>query len=365
MILYNSKNLILGRDIYHNLGYILRRKITTQVNLVIITDHNVAKLYLKPIAASLATYGFNVIPIILKAGEASKSFNEVQNIIAYLIKHKIRRNDFILALGGGMIGDLAGFIASIYLRGIGFINITTSLLAQIDASIGGKTAINIAQGKNLIGSFYDPYLIISDIAFLKSLEGRQLKAGYAEMLKYGLIDDKNFFIFCQQNYAKILNQQAELEDAIKYSITKKLKIVSKDKFEQHQRMLLNLGHSFAHALESYCGYNDNLLLHGEAVAIGIVLAFQFSHYIGLCAASSAKIIIEHLQKIRLAYNLRDKKFAQLTPQIILKAMSYDKKNQNNHYNLILARDIGQCFVAKNIEKTVLESFFRKILDKKI
>lgn len=357
-------NILIGNNIYNDIGNILEKRLTSKPFLAIITDNNVASLYLKSIEESLNSSGFNFIKIIIPAGESSKNFYQVQDIINKLSNHKIKRNDFIIALGGGIIGDLAGFVASIYMRGIGFINIPTSLLAQIDASIGGKTAINTSFGKNLVGSFYNPSLIITDTQFLRSLNKREFISGYAEILKYGLINDYEFFTFCEKQFNNIFSHKSALNYAIEQCILKKIEIVKQDKFDHNQRALLNLGHSFGHALEHYCQYNSELLLHGEAVAIGIVLAFQFSAYVGLCSNDCVIRITNHLEKVGLPASINIKIFEQLKANTLLEAMSFDKKNINNAFNLILTKDIGKAFIAKGVSGETLFNFFIKILDKK-
>lgn len=359
----NYNNILVGTNIYNNIGTILEKKLSYKPFLAIITDNNVASLYLKPIEESLSTSGFTFIKIIIPVGESSKSFCQVQDIINKLSQHKIKRNDFIIALGGGVVGDIAGFVASIYMRGIGFINIPTTLLAQIDASIGGKTAINNSFGKNLIGSFYNAYLIIIDTQFLRSLNERDFISGYAEILKYGLINDDKFFRFCEEQVDNIFLHKSALNYIIEQCIFKKIEIVKQDKFDQNQRALLNLGHSFGHALEHYCAYNTELLIHGEAVAIGLVLAFQFSAYLGLCSNDCAIRLTKHLEKVGLPTTINIKIFNQLKPNSLLEAMSFDKKNINNMFNLILAKGIGKAFIAKEIPRETLFKFFTKILDK--
>lgn len=329
--------------------------------LVIITDQNIADKYLTTLKQAFKNT--HVLDIIIPNGDEAKNLASLEFIINKLSEYKITKKDFIVGFGGGAIGDISAFVASIYMRGIGFINIATTLLAQIDAAIGGKTAINTSFGKNLIGSFYHPNFVIIDSNFLQSLDKRSLRSGYAEMLKYGLINDYEFFYFCEQNYESIFTDQNILDIAIEQSIKHKLAFITEDPFDKDKRNLLNLGHSFAHALERFCGYSQKLL-HGEAVAIGLVLAFQFSAYLRLCSKECYLRIAKHLQQVHLPYSINTELFSELSPEILSQAMKYDKKNTNNGYNLILAKDIGKAFMAYDIEENILLDFFTKLLDKK-
>lgn len=358
MKIVNTKNysIFLNSDIK-----ILSNHIPLAATLVIITDNTIKNLYLSQIKSKLNN--FKIIEIIIPKGDNAKNFTQLELTLNKLSEAKINKKDFIISLGGGAIGDLAALVASLYMRGIGFINIPTTLLAQIDASIGGKTAINTKFGKNIIGSFYNPKLVITNSYFLNSLSEREFSAGYAEIIKYGLINDTNFFSYCEQHYQDILIKNEALNYAIETSIKHKLKIVQDDLFEKGNRALLNLGHSFAHALEKFCNYNNNLL-HGEAVAIGLALAFEFSAYLNLCSEKCSLRITQHLKQVNLPFSLQSHLFSDLSPELFLELMEYDKKNTHSNYNLILAKDIGKAFFAKNISSDLLLNFLRIKLDKK-
>ena len=293
------------------------------------------------------------VPIIRPVGESQKSFSALQDILNILLEAEFDRNDSVIALGGGVIGDLAGFVASIYKRGCHFIQIPTTLLAQVDSSVGGKTAINVPQGKNLIGAFYQPRLVLTDTAVLKTLPMRQVKAGYAEILKYGLLGDRKFFHWLEDHGADVLDLDPEsLAQAIAVSCSTKARIVAEDEKERGARALLNLGHTFAHALEAEAGY-DGDLLHGEAVSAGMEMAFEFSERLGVGSSSGTKAVRGHLSRHNMPV-IGDMKRLTRNPNQLLKHMKQDKKNESDGITLILTRKIGDAFIHKGTpEKTVL------------
>lgn len=320
---------------------LLRRKRT-----MIITDEHVAPHYLAKVAASLDAEGIAHSALVLPAGEATKSWEGLAKATEWLIEQGVERSDHVLALGGGVIGDLVGFASSIVKRGCKFIQLPTTLLAQVDSSVGGKTAINVPAGKNLIGAFHQPALVIIDPTTLTTLPRRDLGAGYAEVVKYGLIDDAEFFAWCETHGAALLKGDSEARHyAIAHSVAAKARIVAADEKEtQDIRALLNLGHSFGHALEADTGYSS-LLLHGEAVAAGMALAHRFSAAMGLCSAEDAERVRQHLASVGLPHNLESAEVSADGAELAAH-MSHDKKVRDGKLPLILTRGIGQSFVTE-------------------
>ncbi len=320
----------------------------------VVTDERVAKIYLVNVMKALEAAGLTPTPpIIIPSGEETKNFAQLQYIIDKALGFKLDRKSAFVALGGGVVGDITGFAASILLRGIPFVQMPTTLLAQVDSSVGGKTAINMPQGKNLVGTFYQPRLVLIDTATLKTLPEREMKAGYAEILKYALIDDTAFFDWLEQNGNKVLeHHEAALSHAIRISCESKAKIVAADEKEQKDiRALLNLGHTFGHALESIYNY-DGRLLHGEAVGIGVKMAFGLSEALGLCPAVDTEKVAKHLA---------GKGLMAVPPQKVgagqmLEKMRGDKKATGGKLTLVLLKGIGKAFVAKDVEEGKLKSF---------
>ncbi|KTE28022.1 MULTISPECIES: 3-dehydroquinate synthase [unclassified Sphingopyxis] len=329
----------LIRDIGAHVAPLLRRPRT-----MIVTDSNVAPHYLVGVGASLANDNISFSSLVLPAGEGTKSWEGLARLTEWLIGEGIERSDHVIALGGGVIGDLVGFACSIVKRGCHFIQVPTTLLAQVDSSVGGKTAISVPAGKNLIGAFHQPALVVIDPTTLATLPRRELGAGYAEVVKYGLIDDAAFFDWCEANGAALLAGDAGARHkAIAHSVGAKARIVAADEREtQDIRALLNLGHSFGHALEAETGYSDRLL-HGEAVAAGMVLAHQFSAANGLCPLADADRVRDHLASVDLPHSLASA--GVNTGGAALAAhMAHDKKVRGGKLPLILTRGIGQSFV---------------------
>jgi 3-dehydroquinate synthase len=300
----------------------------------------------------LKVNGIEIVPILVPAGEGSKSWNQLASLLDRLLALEVERTDHLIAFGGGMIGDLTGFAASILKRGCSFVQIPTTLLAQVDSSVGGKTAINTPAGKNLVGTFHQPSAVLIDPATLDTLPARELRAGYAEVVKYGLINDPGFFAWCVLNGCALLGGSSEARlHAIETSVRSKAAIVGEDERETSgRRALLNLGHTFGHAFEAEAGFSDRLL-HGEAVALGMVLAFRFSARRGLCAAADAERVSNHLHAVGLPTR------AQLgTPASLVGHISHDKKASGGRVPFILARGIGQSFVDQTVELSDVESF---------
>lgn len=333
----------IGSDLIARTGAIiapmLRRPWTA-----IITDHHVAAAHLAPVQSALETAGVRVSTLILEPGESSKGWDSLARLCEWLIAEGVERSDHIIALGGGVIGDLVGFAASIVKRGCAFIQIPTSLLAQVDSSVGGKTAINVAAGKNMVGAFHQPALVLIDPATLETLPPRDLRSGYGEVVKYGLIDDPEFFAWCEANGAALLAGDAAARHfAIAHSVAAKARIVAADEREtQDIRALLNLGHSFGHALEAETGYSD-ALHHGEAVAAGMALAYAFSAQQGLCASDDAARVAAHLAAVGLPHSLASAGI-DAGGAVLAAHMTHDKKMRGGKLPLILAHGIGQSFV---------------------
>ncbi|MDX9690199.1 MAG: 3-dehydroquinate synthase [Proteobacteria bacterium] len=338
-------DILIGEGVLEQAGTLISSKIGKR-RCIIITDDHVGPLYAERVEASLTQAGLAFVPTItLPAGEALKCADVLNDLLEKLFEKNIDRKTLILALGGGVIGDLAGFAASIALRGLDFIQIPTSLLAQVDSSVGGKTGINSSFGKNTIGSFHQPLLVLTDVATLDTLPDRHMKAGYAEIVKYGLIRDKAFYEWCEQNGAKVIARgRAACIAAIRQSCAHKAEIVSADEKESGVRALLNLGHSFGHALEKAVGYND-ALLHGEAVAIGTILAFEASVSMGLCPATDAQRVRTHFMTLGLP-TTPPKTTASIEDLIAF--MGQDKKALNGEMTLILQRGIGDAIIQKNV-----------------
>jgi len=311
---------------------------------VIVTDENVARRHLPALKAALESGGIQVESVVLPPGESLKSYAGFERLCEALLTLKVERRDHLIALGGGVIGDLVGFAASVLRRGMDFIQVPSSLLAQVDSSVGGKTAINSRQGKNLIGAFHQPRLVLADIDLLDTLPLRELRAGYAEIAKYGLLGDAAFFGWLEANAPALLEGDKALRiAAVAHSCAHKARIVAADEREEGERALLNLGHTFGHALESETGYSDRLL-HGEGVAIGMVLAFRLSAALGFCAPEAAERARAHLARAGLPVAIRDITGAsQFTPEALLAHMRQDKKVQDGRLVFILAEAIGHAF----------------------
>jgi 3-dehydroquinate synthase len=316
--------------------------------LVVVTDANVAQAQLPRVAAALAGAGVTVEPIILPAGEQTKSWRHLEQLLDALLALEVERGDHVVALGGGVIGDLVGFACSILKRGCHFVQVPTTLLAQVDSSVGGKTAINSKAGKNLVGSFYQPALVLIDPTTLDSLPPRETRAGYAEVVKYGLIDDPDFFDWCEAEGGRLLSGESEARThAIARSVSAKAAIVADDERETSgRRALLNLGHTFGHALEADTGFSDKLL-HGEGVAAGMALAFRYSARLGLCPAEDAARVTDHLRAVGLPHDLAS---AHVTGDgaALVAHMLHDKKMAAGTLPFLLARGIGQTFLSKDV-----------------
>ena len=291
----------------------------------------------------------------IPGGDKTKNISQLNYILEKSLSFKISRDSLIIAFGGGVIGDIAGFAASILLRGLDYIQIPTTLLSQVDSSVGGKTGINSSEGKNLIGSFHQPIAVIADINMLKTLSKREFLAGMVEIIKYGLIKDVNFFNYLEKNYQEILNyDQSMLKNIICMSCNIKSDIIEKDEKENGERALLNLGHTFGHAIESYGKY-DGTIVHGEAVSVGICLAFKLSNIMGFCSQVETIRVINLLKNLKLPTSLNDINISITTAKMLDK-FRYDKKNKNNQLTFILNEGIGKSFIKSNMDISVLTKF---------
>jgi 3-dehydroquinate synthase len=328
----------------------------------IVTDANVAARHLAAVEASLRAAGRHAGTEVLPPGETTKSFASLAGLSERLLEMGLERRDLVIALGGGVIGDLAGLAASIIRRGIRFVQIPTTLLAQVDSSVGGKTGINTPQGKNLVGTFHQPSLVLADTDALATLPPRQFRAGYVEAAKYGLLGDAAYFAWLEQNSAAVFAKEpAALTHAIAVAVQGKADIVVRDETETGDRMLLNLGHTFGHALEAWAGFSDRLL-HGEAVAIGICLAFRLSEELGFIGNNSVARVEAHLASAGLSTRIAGIPGGQLPDAAnLLTIMGQDKKVREGRLTLILTRGIGEAFITRDVApQTVLDFLSRQI-----
>ena len=328
----------------------------TRGRFIVVTDKNIVSNQLYRLESSLTAAGIASAAEVLPPGESTKSWKMLEKLSDALLAYGVERNDTIIALGGGVIGDLVGFAASILKRGCRFVQIPTTLLAQVDSSVGGKTAINSKAGKNLIGAFYQPAHVLIDPTTLDSLPQRQLRAGYAEVVKYGLIDDPAFFSWCEDNGGKLLSGDGNARThAITTSVSAKARIVGEDERETSgRRALLNLGHTFGHALEAEVGFSDKLL-HGEAVAAGMALAFRFSASLGLCPIEDARRVTAHLEAAGLPATLQAAR-VDASGQSLVAHMMHDKKMEGGQLPFLLARGIGKTFLEKKVDLAAVKAF---------
>ena len=327
----------------------------------IVTDETVAKLHLETLEHALEGAGIDTHAIILPPGEGTKSFDHLAELMNALLSQKLERSDLLIAFGGGVIGDLAGFAASTALRGIPFIQIPTTLLAQVDSSVGGKTAINVPAGKNLVGAFYQPKAVLADTSVLETLPIRELRAGYAEVVKYGAIDDFAFFEWLETHGAAVLEgDMVARMRAVEVSCRAKARIVAEDELEVGKRALLNLGHTFGHALESATGYGDRLL-HGEAVSIGMVMAFDLSARLGLCEGQEAARMARHLAELGMPTRPDAVPGMAWNADDLVQRMGSDKKVKDGKLTFILVQGIGQAFVTQDVDPDDLRAMLSEAI----
>ena len=321
----------------------------------IVTDDTVAGLHLAAVEAAVAAGGVAASRVIVEAGENTKSFAGFERVCEALIAARVERGDLVLALGGGVVGDLAGFAAATVRRGLDYIQVPTTLLAQVDSAVGGKTAINSRHGKNLVGAFYQPILVVADTAVLDTLPARQFRAGYAEVVKYGLLGDAGFFAWLEANVKEVFAGGAAREHAIATSCRMKAAIVARDERETGDRALLNLGHTFGHALEAAAGFSDRLL-HGEAVALGTALAAEFSARLGTLAPEAVARVTRHLAATGLPVSLADVPGGLPDADRLMELMSQDKKVRRGRLTFVLLRDIGAAYISNDVDPALLRAF---------
>ncbi|NKK97896.1 3-dehydroquinate synthase [Rhizobium leguminosarum bv. viciae] len=325
----------------------------------VVTDENVAPLYLKALVASLDEAGIASTEVVLPSGEKTKSFEHLMTACDKVLEARVERNDYVIALGGGVIGDLSGFAAGIVRRGVRFVQVPTSLLSQVDSSVGGKTGINSRHGKNLIGVFHQPDLVLADTDVLNSLSEREFRAGYAEVAKYGLIDKPDFFAWLEANWKSVFTGGSARIEAIAASCQAKADVVVADERENGQRALLNLGHTFGHALEAATAYDSSRLVHGEGVSIGMVLAHEFSARMNLASTDDARRVERHLKEVGLPTRMSDIPGDLPPAETLMDAIAQDKKVKSGKLTFILTRGIGQSFVADDVPASEVISFLRE------
>jgi len=326
----------------------------------VITDDSVAALHLMRLARAFEAEGITVTALTIPPGEASKGWAQYARVSEWLLEQKIERRDIVVAFGGGVVGDLVGFAAATLRRGVRFVQIPTTLLAQVDSSVGGKTGINTAQGKNLIGAFHQPSLVLADIGILESLPARDFLAGYGEVVKYGLLGDAAFFDWLEVNGPLLAADAEKRQYAVRRSVEMKAGIVARDETEEGERALLNLGHTFCHALEKATGYSDRLL-HGEGVAIGCALAFELSQRLGLCAQEAPSRVRAHLRAMGMKVDIADIPGDLPDAAALLRLMGQDKKVVDGKLRFILARGIGAAFVADDVPPDLVKTLLEEAL----
>jgi 3-dehydroquinate synthase len=346
--------IMIGHGLLASLGARIKA-LRPGARVAVVTDQTVARHHLPATEAVLKSAGIESTRVVVPDGEGSKSYATFETVCEAIIAARIERGDLIVALGGGVIGDLAGFAAACVRRGLDFVQVPTTLLAQVDSSVGGKTGINSPQGKNLIGAFHQPVMVIADSALLDTLPKREFRAGYAEVAKYGLIGDAAFFSWLEANWQDVFVGGPAREHAIAVCCRAKAGVVARDERESGERALLNLGHTFGHALEAACGFSDRLL-HGEAVALGMALAFEFSARKGLIAASEAARAGAHLAAVGLPTHLKDIPGATPGVDELMDLIAQDKKVKRGKLTFILVRGIGRAFVENDVDATEVRAF---------
>ena len=354
-----SYDIVIGRGLLASLGQRIAA-LRPGAKAAIVTDETVASHYLAATEAALGAAGIAASCVTVPPGESSKSFAVLERVCEALISARIERGDLIVALGGGVVGDLAGFAAAVVRRGLDYVQVPTTLLAQVNSSVGGKTAINSRHGKNLVGAFHQPVLVVADTALLDTLPAREFCAGYAEVAKYGLIGDAAFFAWLETNWREVFAGGMAREHAIAVSCRMKAAIVGRDERETGERALLNLGHTFGHALEAGAGFSARLL-HGEAIALGMVLAFGFSARRGLLSAADAARVESHLAAVGLPVALASVPGGVPAADRLMELISQDKKVRRGKLTFILARGIGASFVAPEIDASEIRAFLAEKL----
>lgn len=342
-----SYDVRIGEGLMGRIGVeispLLRRK-----KVAIVTDETVAQKHLPAVLEAFAAAGITATALALPPGEGTKAWPEFTRTVEWLLEQKVERRDIVVALGGGVVGDLVGFACAVLRRGVRFVQVPTTLLSQVDSSVGGKTGINSTHGKNLIGAFHQPSLVLADINVLDTLPARDLLAGYGEVVKYGLLGDAAFFDYLEAKGPALARFDHEvILNAVTRSVEMKAGIVERDETEEGERALLNLGHTFCHALEKATGYGDRLL-HGEGVAIGCALAFELSQRLGLCAQEAPSRVRAHLKAMGMKTDLSDIQGELPSAEALVALMGQDKKVIDGKLRFILARGIGEAFVAEDV-----------------
>ncbi len=355
-----SYDIEIGRGVLEQAGEKIAALLPGS-RIAIITDENVAKLHFSTLRQSLSSAGLESVALTVPAGETSKRFNQFERLCDEVLEARLERKDIVLALGGGVVGDLAGYVAASVRRGMTFVQVPTTLLAQVDSSVGGKTGINSRHGKNLIGAFYQPALVLADTAILDTLPVRDFRAGYAEVAKYGLLGDEPFFAWLEQNWKAAFAGGPERDEAVARSCQAKADVVAADEFEAGRRALLNLGHTFGHALESAVSYETERLVHGEGVSIGMMLAHEFSERLDLIDAATVARVEKHLTDVGLPVRVSEIP-GQLPPaDTLMDIIAQDKKVSRGELTFILTRGIGEAFVEKGVEPETVRSFLEEKL----
>ena len=355
-----SYDILIGRGLIEQAGAEIAR-LMPGVRAAIVSDENVGPRYAGPLAEALEVAGIKSATVLVPPGEATKDFDNLQTVVRAVLAARLERRDIVIALGGGIVGDLAGFAASITRRGMRFVQLPTSLLAQVDSSVGGKTGINTPEGKNLVGAFHQPSLVLADTAVLDTLPLRELRAGYAEVAKYGLIDDPAFFAWLEANWRGIFSGGPEREHAVATSCRAKARVVVADEHETGERALLNLGHTFGHALEAATSYASDRLVHGEGVAIGMVLAHRFSARMNLCSPDDAARVTKHLREVGLPTELSEIPGDLPDADGLMALIAQDKKVSRGTLTFILTRGIGEAFIAKDVPPSAVRDFLADTL----
>lgn len=348
-------NIVIGSNLLDEAGERIAA-LAPGASCAIVTDENVARFHLQTLEDSLTHAGIRHARIVVPAGEKSKNMGELARVVDGILAAKMERGDLVIALGGGVVGDLAGFAASVTRRGMRFVQIPTTLLAQVDSSVGGKTGVNSVHGKNLVGAFHQPSLVLADVDILDTLSRREFAAGYAEVVKYGLISDAPFFNWLEAHHRTVFAGGPDRVYAIATSCAAKAGVVMRDEREDGERALLNLGHTFAHAFERIVNYDGARLVHGEAVSIGLVCAFRFSTQLGLANGQDAARIEQHLKHVGLPTRIQDIPGWQEDSDAILDAMAQDKKVKRGKLTFILARGIGESFIANDVQPEDVRAF---------
>jgi len=349
-----SYEILIGRGVLGSAGSEIIARMP-DARVAVVTDRNVAERHLGTLTESLTAVGIEHVTVTVPPGEKSKSFAGLETVVDAVLAARIERDDAIVALGGGVVGDLAGFAAAIARRGIGVVQVPTTLLAQVDSAIGGKTGINTGHGKNLVGAFHQPLFVLADPGVLDTLPPRIFNAGYAEVAKYGLIGNADFFAWLETNWRAVAAGGPEREEAIAIACRAKAASVAADERDEGVRALLNFGHTFGHALEAVTGYSDRLL-HGEAVSIGMVLAHEFSARAGLAPPADTERLAAHLAEIGLPVRIGDIPGSKPDAAAVMEHIAQDKKVTRGRLNLILTRGIGQAFVAHDVSVADVETF---------